>query len=109
MDLLELFLIKKNSFDKNISQQEVLKQSKCGDVVEIGNKLFVNEENQLTELKITRQKFMELFPPIERFLTMQGSLGNCYFVSVITAIMNNPKTRANIYKSFDMVQQFSYL
>lgn len=82
--------------------EEVFTKTQCGDAIEIGDKMFINDGNSLVEWNMTKEKFLELFPPVERFATVQGSLGDCYLVSSLSSCMNNPTARAQLYKSFSL-------
>ena len=88
------------SYSKGTSLETVFAQSKCGDVVEIGEKLYINDGSRMIKWQMTKQKYLELFPPVKRFINLQNGVGNCYFISSISSLMNNPKTRVNLYKSF---------
>lgn len=76
-------------------------RTKVGDAVAIGDKMYINDGNNLVEWKMTKEKYLELFPPVKRFLTQQRGLGDCYFVSSLTNSMLNPKARVGIYQSFE--------
>ncbi len=88
-------------FPAGIDLNEAFAQSKAGDAVEIGKKMYINDGTSLVEWKMTKEKFLELFPPVERFATMQGQTGDCYLLSPLSHIMRNPNTRAELYKSFE--------
>lgn len=87
-------------FDKNTLISDAYRQSKCGDVVSIGEKLYINDGDNLIEWQMSKQNFSRLFPPVIRFSTKQGKLGNCYLVSSLSSIMQNPKGRAKLYQLF---------
>mgnify|MGYP004560309643 CR=1 FL=1 len=76
-------------------------RTKVGDAVAIGDKMYINDGNNLVEWKMTKEKYLELFPPVKRFLTQQRALGDCYFVSSLTNSMYNPQARVGIYQSFE--------
>ena len=91
-------------FKAGTSIDSILSQTEHGDVVEVDNKLYINDGENLIEWEMTKETYLDLFPPVERFTTIQASgLGNCYFVSSLATIMNNPKTRVELYKSFKQV------
>ena len=89
------------SFEKGTSVKEVFSKTKVGDVAEIGDKLFINDGNEMIEWKMTKEKYLELFPPVQRFMNEQGAIGDCYLVSPLGGIMHNPKTRVKLYQSFE--------
>ena len=76
-------------------------KTKVGDAVAIGDKMYINDGNNLVEWKMTKGKYLELFPPVKRFLTQQRGLGDCYFVSSLINSMYNPQARVGIYQSFE--------
>lgn len=88
-------LIKK--FD---TAKDVLKNTNTGDVISIKNKLYINNNGHLEPWNISEEKFNELFPLVDRFTTIQGK-NDCYFISPLTAMYKNPKTRGNYYKMFE--------
>lgn len=90
------------SFSKNISLKEAFEQTQVGDIVELGNKLYINDGKQLYLWKMSKEKYQELFPLVERFATKQNRLGDCYLVSSINNIMRNPKARAQLLKSYEL-------
>ena len=52
------------------------------------------------QIKMDAETYVKLFPPVERFSSTQGSAGDCYLLSSINAIMENPYARASIYDCF---------
>lgn len=76
-------------------------KTKVGDAVAIGDEMYINDGKSLVEWKMTKEKYLELFPPVKRFLTQQRGLGDCYFVSSLTNSMYNPQARVGIYQSFE--------
>ena len=88
-------------FDKSISKEDVLKSTRQADVVKIGDEMYINDRNTLIPYKISKEKFDELFPLIDKYATAQGESGDCYLVATLIALMNNPLTRPYIYSSFE--------
>lgn len=87
-------------FEAGTSKEEAFAQSKCGDVVSIGTQMYINDGKELFEWSLSKEQYLKLFPPIERFATTQGSLGDCYLVSSLISCMENPTARAQLYKLF---------
>ncbi|MGN0031037.1 MAG: hypothetical protein ACI37Q_03685 [Candidatus Gastranaerophilaceae bacterium] len=69
-----------------------------GDVAEFNGKLYVNDNGKAVELKLSRQKFEELFPPLTRISFEQCSLGDCWFISTLDNLMDLPKGRVSLYQ-----------
>ncbi len=88
-------LIKK--FD---STKDILRKTTAGDVVSVNGKMYINNDGKLEPWNMTEEKFNELFPLVDRFSTKQGK-DDCYFISVLNSLYQNPKTRGNYYKMFE--------
>ena len=95
-------------FKQGTSKEEAFKKTKVGDAVQIGDKMYINDGKTLYPWKMTREKYNNLFPPIERYMAEQGTLSNCYFISTLRKCMNNPYSRAEIYKSFEVDKEDIY-
>lgn len=87
-------------FPTGTGLNNILQNLPNGEVATIGGKLFANECGKMVSLKMTPQKFKELFPPIKRFNFLQGTLGDCWLISAFDNIMDNPSTRVKLYKLF---------
>lgn len=88
------------SFTKNESLLTILKNTPNGEVAEIGNKLYVNSDGNLSELNLTKDMFLKLFPKGKKFKMRQGGIGNCWLISTIDGLMDNPSSRAKLYGLF---------
>lgn len=81
--------------------------SKISDYIENGGvgakngKLYINKDGQAVELNISKEKFEELFPPVETSVIQQGSTNSCWFLSSLSAQMDSPKGRAKLYQCFE--------
>ena len=87
----------------NIDKTKIISETKNGEVVEVGNKLFLNDNGSLTEVHLTKEKYLELFPPAKRFDIKQNgakTAGNCWFLETATGLYNNDNTRNQILKLF---------
>ena len=62
--------------------------------------MYINNDGKLEPWKMTEEKFNELFPLVDRFSTRQGK-DDCYFITVLNSLYQNPKTRGNYYKMFE--------
>lgn len=85
------------------NKERAQKELKIGDVFEINGEenIFIKtEEDKSIQLKITKEKYFELFPPIERFATTQNEIGNCWEISVLQGIYTNPQTRHLLLSMF---------
>ena len=84
-------------------EEGVIKRE-IGDVFEVeGSKnIYVKtDENSAKQLKMDKTIFTKLFPPAQKFVTQQQKIGDCYLVSTLSSIMNNPKARVALYDAFE--------
>ncbi len=88
------------NFPKGTSENEILEKTKESDVIQVGEQLYINEGDKLFKWNMTKEAFDKLFPPFKRFIANQGNVGDCYLVSVLIGLMNSPKGRNFLYKSF---------
>lgn len=83
--------------------KDVLKKTKAGDVISVQGKMYINNKGKLEEWKMTEEKFNELFPLVDRFVTSQGcTAGDCYFLTALDGLYKNPLTRGEYYKMFKL-------
>lgn len=59
-------------------------------------------DGTLKKLFITPETYLELFPPVERFIINQDKGGDCYLLSALDSINQNPASR---YKIIEMFRQ----
>ncbi len=101
---IENFVINKKPYVKEFYMgtpiQKLLQETSNGEAVQVGKKLYVNDNGVLINLNITKEKYIELFPPIKRFNFCQGNLGDCWLISALDVMMNSPSGRVNIYRLF---------
>ena len=69
-----------------------------GNVAELNGKLYVNDNGKPVELRISKEKFDDLFPPYSSVNMEQGSLGDCWLISALDNMMDLPGGRIAIYK-----------
>ncbi|MBQ2645146.1 hypothetical protein IJG14_06215 [bacterium] len=66
------------------------------------DRIFVKSDDKNSEqLNMDADTYLELYPPVERFASCQNENGDCYLLSSINSIMENPYTRSTIYKCFN--------
>lgn len=87
-------------FPQNTPENEILQKTKESDVIQIGEQLYINDGDKLFKWNMTKEACDKLFPPFKRFATNQGNIGNCYLIAVLISLMNSPKGRKYLYKSF---------
>lgn len=75
-----------------------------GDTFEVeGEKnIYVKDANgESHQLKMSKETFAELFPPAVRFSGVQGAAGDCYLLSTLNSIIENPAQRHVLYDMFE--------
>lgn len=85
--------------------QSASTEIKIGDVCQLqGNKniSIKMRDGSIKELFISPETYLELFPPVERFISSQAEVGDCYLLSTTNSINQNPFTR---YKILEMFRQ----
>lgn len=87
-------------YGKDITASQIIQETKVGDVFSINGKMFMNNGETVEELALSESAYMKLFPPIARFNSHQGRIGNCYFVSQLEALMASGKGRCHLYRMF---------
>lgn len=80
---------------------EVFSKTKSGEIFEFEDKLYIKEENEINELKLSKETFEKLFPPLETFALVQGDIDNCFFVCAVFDFLKNPKTRGTLFSMFE--------
>lgn len=92
-------IIKEFSADTDI--KEAYKATSIGDVVEVGKQMYINDGKKLSKWNMTKEMFLKLFPPVDRFAFKQKKLGDCYLLSSISSVMRNKKASVTFYQSFE--------
>ncbi|MCR5260608.1 MAG: hypothetical protein K6C94_02100 [Candidatus Gastranaerophilales bacterium] len=85
------------------TKAEADKVTPVGDVFRVAGqeKIFVKADDESSkQLEMDADTFLKLYPPVERFAACQGGNGDCYLLSSINSIMENPYTRSTVYGCF---------
>lgn len=105
-------LAKLRNSDKNIidafipeieTQADALTKCQIGDVCHIKGEKFIhikNKEGKLEQLGMDKETYFRLFPPVTRFANIQSGLGDCYEITALNSVMQNPETRTSLLKCF---------
>ncbi len=97
-NIADVYVPKMKTPEQGVASREI------GDVFEVdGTKnIYVKtDKNEAKQLKIDKEMFIKLFPPATRFTTQQQDIGDCYLVSTLGSLMNNPKARFALYDAFE--------
>lgn len=84
--------------------EEAVKNAKVGDVYNVGDEKNVyikTDDENAKQLKFDKETYLKLFPPVERFSVGQSSIGDCYMVSTLDTLYQNPETRVKILDCFE--------
>ncbi|MGN0006411.1 MAG: hypothetical protein ACI37Z_10670 [Candidatus Gastranaerophilaceae bacterium] len=65
------------------------------------NVFIKNKDGVAEQLKLDKATMIKLFPLGERFANAQRLSGDCYFVSAVNSMMENPQARVNFLKCFE--------
>lgn len=85
------------------SREEAEANIDIGDVCQIAGDKNISvktETGEIEEIFMSKETYLELFPPVERFALSQSNLGNCYFVAAIDSMYQNKNARHKILKMF---------
>ncbi len=96
------------------SQAEGQKASAVGDVFRVDgqDKIYIKSGDDYSrQLDMDAETYMKLYPPVERYASSQGGNGDCYLLSSINAVMENPYARPALLDCFhqqgnDVMVQF---
>ena len=91
------------NYKEGTDHSKVLNETPPGEVVEIGQQLYINNNGTLETVNLSKEKYTELFPPGKRFYINQSNsknAGNCWFLSAGLNIYQNPATRIEILRNF---------
>lgn len=96
------------------SQAEGQAKAAVGDVFRVDgqDKIYVKSGDDYSrQLDMDADTYLKLYPPVERYASSQGGNGDCYLLSSINAVMENPYARPALLDCFhqkgnDVVIQF---
>ena len=80
-----------------------LNNCKIGDVFEVEdeNKIYIKtNDNEYQQLDISKDAYNKLFPPIQKYMSSQGNIGDCYLVSSLNNMMTDPSMRSIVLNCF---------
>ncbi len=105
--LFDAYINNKNPKDAFVpefeSDEEAFSSLEIGDVYHIQGRKNINiitNNERKKEIALSKETYLELFPPVERYSYAQQAQGNCWFVSTLNSIYSNPKTRLEILRCF---------
>ena len=94
-------LVKKLS--QNVDINQISKHTKNGEICSLNGSLYINENGVAKQLKISPEKFEELFPPMKLAIMQQsGGTYICAATAQINGMLETPSGRAHL---FSMLEQ----
>ena len=87
--------------DANVNPSSISRYVKDGEVCAIGDKLYISDDGVPVELKMTKEKFEELFPPVGCATTEQLGVNTCWLVSRINSMMDSAGGRVRLYSMLE--------
>ena len=85
-------------FGTNETPHTMFAKTQTGDVASINGTMYVNDGEKMVKLNVGEDTFREMFPPVKRFSTHQGAIGDCYLVTSINILANSKSGRAKLYQ-----------
>ena len=100
---MEAILSGRNYFEQftTANTKEILAKTKVGDAFSIGDKMFVRDMNGYVPLKMDKQTYQLLFPPVDRYAMAQGNSLNCGVIATINNLVQVPTNRVKMYQMFE--------
>lgn len=92
-------IVKEFSADTDINK--AYNDTSLGDIVEVGNQMYINDGEKLAKWNMTKEMFLKLFPPVDRYAFNQGDVGDCYLLSSISSVMRDKRASVKFYQSFE--------
>ena len=89
---------------KYADKAEAVKNAQVGDVYNVGDEknVYIKTDDENSKpLKFDKETYIKLFPPVERFAVGQSQIGDCYLVSTLDTLYQNPETRVKILDCFE--------
>lgn len=102
---MDAILSNRNYFEElqvdSIIDNRLLARVKLGDVFSVGEKMYVRTNNGCILLKMDKQTYKILFPPIDRYAIAQGKSNHCFYLSALNNLIQVPENRIKMYQMFE--------
>ncbi len=85
------------------TESEAKNNMQTGDICSLKNEDNIRiklKNGELKEIFLSPQKYLKLFPPIERYSYVQGSTNDCYLIAAISSLYFNPAFRYKVLELF---------
>lgn len=83
---------------KTYTSEASIANVELGEVFVFNDKLCIKTDSGTgwETLNISKEKYCELFPPVERYASKQGQSGDCYLVSALNTMMADPRGKLQL-------------
>ncbi len=83
---------------KTYNSEASIANVELGEVFVFNDKLCIKTDSGTgwETLNISKEKYCELFPPVERYASSQGYSGDCYLVAALNTMMADPKGKLQL-------------
>lgn len=79
------------------------RNTKVGDIFTLKNEKNIrikDKDEEIKEIFLSKEKYLKLFPPVERYAYIQGHIGHCFILTSLDVMYSNPESRYNLLKVF---------
>lgn len=83
-----------------LTKEQVQNTVKNGEVFLQNGKLFTKNNGMILNIDMTKEKYLELFPPVLRYASNQGRIGNCWLVSRLNNLISSESGASGLYSLF---------
>lgn len=94
-----------HNLGESVNLDNISRYIKSGEVCTVGSgskqKLYVNNNGTAVELKLSKEKFEELFPKAGFAMVRQQGHNNCWLVSSLNAMTESSSGRAQLYSMLE--------
>ena len=101
MNRTSLVTVLEDNFDLTRISERIAPGEVCTIGTGRNQKLYVNNNGAAQEIKLSKEKFEELFPPQGFGLTKQKGLNNCWLVSRLNSMTESASGRAQLYSMLE--------
>ena len=79
----------------------ILNGIKEGDVFSVGERMYVRNRTGYEVLKMDKNTYELLFPPVDRYAMAQGASDSCGVIAMINNLVQVPSNRVKMYQMFE--------
>ncbi len=84
-----------------LSIAQMFETTETGEIMEKDDILYINDGETMVKLNISAETYLELFPPVSRYLIEQNSYNDCFFIATtMIDFMENDEARVKLLQLF---------